>query len=91
MTTLPFEEAPPQGDALTPYDLTHLETYLQLLDDAGTALWSETVRTLFGLDPALEPERARRTYDAHLARARWMSQQGYRQLAALQRRSPEAE
>jgi hypothetical protein len=36
---------------------------------------------LFGIDPAAEPERARRVHDSHLDRARWMTQHGYRELA----------
>ncbi|HHX91732.1 MAG TPA: DUF2285 domain-containing protein, partial [Paracoccus sp.] len=35
---------------------------------------------LFGIDPVQEPERARQVHDSHLARARWMTQSGYRQL-----------
>ena len=41
---------------------------------------SEAVEVLFGIDPVREPDRARRVYDSHLARARWMTQSGYRQL-----------
>jgi hypothetical protein len=32
------------------------------------------------LDPDREPERARRAWETHLARARWMTEQGYRHL-----------
>ena len=40
--------------------------------------WREAVRVIFGIDPASEPERARTIYDTHLARARWMTEMGYR-------------
>ena len=56
--------------------------YLRLLDSARDgACWQEVVQILFGLDPENDPERCRRIHDTHLARARWMSEQGYRQLA----------
>jgi hypothetical protein len=32
------------------------------------------------IDAEHEPDRARRAYDSHLARARWMSGSGYKQL-----------
>ncbi len=41
----------------------------------------EAVSILFGINPTAEPERARRVHDSHLARAKWMSQHGYRELA----------
>ena len=41
---------------------------------------TEAAQILFGIDPALEPDRARRVHDAHLARAKWMAQTGYRHL-----------
>jgi hypothetical protein len=56
-------------------------TILRLLDAANEgAEWREAVRIIFGLDPIDEPDRARLVYDSHLARARWMSQTGYRHL-----------
>ena len=42
--------------------------------------WREAVRIIFGVDPDREPERARMVHDSHLARARWMTQAGYRNL-----------
>jgi hypothetical protein len=54
---------------------------LRLLDAADEgADWREAVRIIFGLDPINEPQRARIVYDSHLARARWMTQTGYRHL-----------
>jgi hypothetical protein len=38
------------------------------------------VRLIFGIDPEREPERARLVHDSHLARARWMTEKGYRHL-----------
>jgi len=66
---------------LTPYDREHMTLYLRLLDaERDQADWREAVQILFGLDPEREPVRCRKIHDAHLARARWMTEQGYRQL-----------
>jgi len=76
-----FEDRPPASAKLTSYDERHLVTYLRLLDAAEEgADWREAVSIIFGLDPAREPERARVVHDSHLARARWMTETGYRHL-----------
>lgn len=81
MTKPAFEDSPPQTDRVNAYDEAHLATYLRLLDAAEEgADWREVVRILFGLDPAVDPDRARRIHDTHLARARWMTETGYRHL-----------
>jgi hypothetical protein len=81
MTIPAFEDRPPTSSELTPYDERHLVTYLRLLDAAEEdADWREAVRIIFGLDPAREPDRARVVHDSHLARARWMTETGYRHL-----------
>ena len=79
MTTPPFEDRPPDSPRLTAYDERHLTTYLRLLDaDEEGADWREAVRIIFGLDP--EHERSRIVHESHLARARWMTETGYRHL-----------
>jgi hypothetical protein len=61
--------------------MAHLVTYLRLLDaDAEGADWRELASIVLSLDLAKEPERARRVWASHLARARWMTEQGYRYL-----------
>ena len=76
-----FLDEPPAGETLTPYDREHMVLYLRLLDAARDgADWREAVRILFGLDADQEPERCRHIHDTHLARARWMSERGYRDL-----------
>jgi len=68
----------PDGAALTDYDEQHVVTYLRLLDaDADGADWQEVARIVLHIDPEREPERARRAFDSHLARARWMTNHGY--------------
>jgi hypothetical protein len=81
MTITAYEDRPPHSAQLTAYDERHFATYLRLLDaDEEGADWQEAVRIIFGLDPDREPERARVVHDSHLARARWITQAGYRGL-----------
>ena len=81
MTEAPFHDQAPQDPSLTDYDRAHLADYLRLLDAAAQqAEWREVARVLFGLDPIAQPERAHTVYASHLARAQWLSRQGYREL-----------
>jgi hypothetical protein len=76
-----FKDRPPESDKLTKYDERHLNTYLRLLDAAEEgADWREAISIIFHLDPQRNPARAKTIYDSHLARARWMTEQGYRHL-----------
>jgi hypothetical protein len=64
----------PSASTLTAYDQEHLVTYLRLLDaDAEGADWRD-------IDPDRESDRARHAFDSHLARAKWMTEHGYRHL-----------
>ncbi len=75
-------DEPPHADHVTEYDKEHAKTYLRLLDAAATGSdWREVASVVLGLDPAHDAEHARRVHDAHLARARWMTTTGYRELA----------
>ncbi|HDZ72987.1 MAG TPA: DUF2285 domain-containing protein [Aurantimonas coralicida] len=79
--TQEFMDEPPESPKLTDYDRGQMITYMRLLDaEADGADWREAVAVLFGLDPDREPQRARRVHDSHLARARWMTEHGYRDL-----------
>lgn len=76
-----FLDRPPSSEVLTSYDREHMKLYMRLLDaERDGADWREAVHILFGLDPALDPERCRSIHDAHLARAHWMTERGYREL-----------
>ena len=87
MTQEAFLDQPPESQDITGYDREHMKLYIRLLDAAADgADWREAVSILFGLDADFEPERARRVYDTHLARARWMTEHGYRQLVEKARR-----
>ena len=41
---------------------------------------AEVARIVLDIDPSREPERARRAWESHLARANWMTEHGYRHL-----------
>lgn len=74
-------DAAPNDVRLTIYDEEHLVTYLRLLDaDLEGADWREVARIVLHIDPQREPERARMAFETHLARAKWMSEHGYRHL-----------
>ena len=71
----------PIAPTLTGYDQEHLVTYLRLLDaEAEEADWREVARIVLHIDPDREPDRARYAFDSHLARAKWMTEHGYRHL-----------
>ena len=71
----------PAEPVLTPYDHAHRVTCLRLLDaHAQGTDWREVVRIVLHIDPDREPEQARKTLESHLARARWMTEYGYRHL-----------
>ncbi|MCK1624065.1 DUF2285 domain-containing protein [Bradyrhizobium sp. 160] len=81
---------PPNAPQLTPYDEQHAVTYMRLLDaEADNADWREVARIVLGIDATLDPDRARRIFESHLARAKWAARHGFRQL--LQRGWPKSE
>jgi hypothetical protein len=85
MQKLPLDpnvaDTAPSDSVLTVYDEEHLITYLRLLDaDAQRADWREVARVVLHLDPEHESDRARRAYESHLSRAKWMTEHGYRYL-----------
>ena len=71
----------PTERALAPYDHEHAITYLRMLDaDAEGTDWREVSLIVLHIDPDQHAERARRAFDSHLARAKWMSREGCRHL-----------
>ncbi|WP_128970584.1 DNA -binding domain-containing protein [Bradyrhizobium tropiciagri] len=71
----------PASATLTTYDEQHLRIYLRLLDaDADGADWRQITQVVLRIDPDQEPDRARKAFESHLARAKWMSEFGYRRL-----------
>ncbi|MGX4803318.1 DUF2285 domain-containing protein [Bradyrhizobium guangdongense] len=67
----------PNEPALTAYDERHVVTYIRLLQAEGEgADWREVARVVLHMDPERELDRARRAYQSHLARAKWVTEQG---------------
>ncbi|MCO5131410.1 MAG: DUF2285 domain-containing protein [Xanthobacteraceae bacterium] len=76
-----FKDSPPLTERVNAYDEAHLATYLRLLTAAEEgADWREVVKIVFGLDADADPQRAKHIHDTYLARARWMTEHGYRHL-----------
>jgi hypothetical protein len=83
MSNPELQDQPPASDTLTDYDRSHLKLYMRLLDaEASGSDWQEATLVLFGIDPAEDERRAKAVHSAHLARAKWMTDHGYRQLLA---------
>lgn len=71
----------PVAQRITPYDDTHVVTYLRLLDaNKQGADWREVTRIVLRIDPSREPERAQRAFDSHLSRAKWLTEFGYKRM-----------
>lgn len=74
------EQAPTEA-AITDYDRAHYSIYLRLIDAANAkAPWPQVARIVLGLDPENDIDRAKSIYDSHFARARWMVENGFRDL-----------
>ncbi|RWQ31937.1 MAG: DUF2285 domain-containing protein [Mesorhizobium sp.] len=70
-------EAPELAE-VTPYDVAHSPTYAVLLfAEAEGADWRTVARAILNIDPERQPERARRAWASHLARARWLATSGF--------------
>jgi hypothetical protein len=70
-------DSAPNEPTLTIYDEQHVVTYMRLLQAEGEgADWREVARVVLHLDPEREPNRARSAYQSHLARAKWLTEQG---------------
>jgi hypothetical protein len=67
----------PTDSALTTYDEQHVVTYARLLQAEGEgADWREVARIVLHIDPDRELDRAKNAYLSHLARAKWVTEQG---------------
>ena len=68
----------PWSEHVNEYDRAHFDIYLRLLDATNEgADEDEIIEIVLDLNPAQEPERARKMFDSHLKRARWMTRQGF--------------
>lgn len=74
-TTYPaiLDEPPSPPASLTHYDLIHGLLFARLLSAASDGRdWREGARCILLRDVDADPEGARRCWDTHLARARWL-------------------
>ncbi|MEI8702947.1 MULTISPECIES: DUF2285 domain-containing protein [unclassified Mesorhizobium] len=73
----------PWSESLTSYDRQHFKIYLRILDAcADNASIEEMADLILGIDPALEPLRARKAVRSHIDRANWIVTTGYKELFA---------
>jgi hypothetical protein len=83
---VPGEDIPVVSSGITDYDRAHFKEYIMMLDgDAAGASWQVIMRIVFKVDPDADPPRFKSRFDAHLARARWMTDEGYKHLLDSQR------
>ena len=74
----------PVADVLTLYDQEHLVTYIRLLEaELARVDWMEAARTILHIDPDRELARARFSWESHMRRAYWMTEEGYLHLLRL--------
>lgn len=74
----PIANGAPSALVVTDYDRAHVTTYLRLLDSESAGVsWEASARAHLAVEPRDDPERARRRFDSHVARARWIASQGY--------------
>ncbi|MER8614442.1 DUF2285 domain-containing protein [Mesorhizobium sp. M1216] len=73
----------PWSESLTAYDRQHFTIYLKILDAcADNASEEEMADLILGIDPSIEPVRARKALRSHIDRANWMVTTGYKELFA---------
>ncbi|RUU33578.1 hypothetical protein EOD08_17815 [Mesorhizobium sp. M6A.T.Ca.TU.002.02.2.1] len=76
-------EEVPWSDAITVYDKENITIYLQILDFcADEASIEEMAERILGIDPVLEPVRARNAVRSHIDRANWIVTTGSKHLFA---------
>ncbi|MCF6118840.1 MAG: hypothetical protein E5Y65_30535 [Mesorhizobium sp.] len=77
----PLRDEVPWSDSITSYDRQHSTTYQRILEScADNASVEEMAELILGIDPVLEPVRARKAVRSHIDRANWMVTNGYKEL-----------
>jgi hypothetical protein len=67
----------PTDPTVTAYDQQHIVMYARLLQsESEGADWREAAQIVLHIDANQEPDRARNAYESHLARAKWVTEQG---------------
>ena len=77
----PVASYAPLNATITAYDRSHLLSYARLIDavTAGED-WRQVARLVLGLDVDSNPSAAIACFESHLARARWIANEGFQQL-----------
>jgi hypothetical protein len=70
------DEAPSEN-TFTGYDERHLLVYADLVEIEADGDWDEAALLVLCIDPVREPLRARRVWEGHLTRAKWLVDHGY--------------
>ncbi|RWD50807.1 MAG: hypothetical protein EOS25_21325 [Mesorhizobium sp.] len=79
--TTPIADEVPWSDSITSYDRQHRTIYLRILDAcAYNASVEEMADRILGIDPILEPIRARKAVRSHIDRANWIVTTGSKHL-----------
>ncbi|MER9140997.1 DUF2285 domain-containing protein [Mesorhizobium sp. M0830] len=79
----PIADEVPWSESLTSYDREHFAIYLRILDAcADKASEEEMANRILGIDPSIEPVRAKKALRSHIDRANWMVTTGYKELFA---------
>ncbi|MCW2397922.1 hypothetical protein [Sphingobium sp. B2D3C] len=69
---LKLQQVAPAGE-IVEYDRQHLSLYAQLIDAADAKVdWQVGTVEILGFDPSFDEDAARRCWDTHVARARWI-------------------
>lgn len=75
---------------VTEYDRQNLAIYAEMLDaDNAGITWADGVRLILGLEVSNDGETARRCWESHLDRARWIVGEGLSPALQAFSRNPE--
>jgi hypothetical protein len=81
-TAFAVADEAPTANTLTDYDEEHFIIYRDLLEaERHGAEWDEAALLILRIDPIREPARARRAWESHLARAKWLAEHGHGRLS----------
>jgi hypothetical protein len=72
-----IEQIASDSSSFLDYDRRNLLTYAELLDaDAAGVDWKDGSLAILGINPRVDGDAARRCWESHLTRARWITGNG---------------
>lgn len=84
----PVAATPPDTATITPYDRAHFLTYARLIDDLAHGVsWQHSAIAILGLDLLRHVAAARTCWEAHVARAHWVINEGVEALTPVRGKS----